>query len=142
MSQRTAEATGPGPRAATCHDATSGGTTLGASLAGRPNLLDDLTWMTVSMVTDMVVAMAVWMWARGHRLRPVAEMCGAMVAPFVLLAAPVAWGWLSAGGLLVWGHVLMLPAMLGVMWLRRDEYSHHHGWRWSGRAAPAAQHAA
>jgi hypothetical protein len=112
---------------------------LGASLAGQPDLLDDTTWMTVSMVTDMVVAMALWMWVRGHRLLPTVEMCGAMIAPFVLLAGPVAWGWLSAGGLLVWGHVLMLPAMLGVMWLRRDEYSHHHGWRWSKHRS--SQHA-
>ena len=106
---------------------------VGADLAGRPNLLDDTVWMTVSMVVDMVVAMAIWMWIRGHRALPLLEMSGAMAGPFLLLAAPVAWGWLSAGDLLLWGHVLMLPAMLGVMLLRRDEYSHHHGWRWSRR---------
>jgi hypothetical protein len=108
---------------------------VGAGMANRPDFLQDTRWMTASMVVDMVVAMAVWMWLRGHRGSLTAEMSAAMVAPFLVLAVPVALGLLSAGGLLLWGHVLMLPAMLGVMLLRAGDYSHHHGWRWTSRSA-------
>lgn len=50
----------------------------------------------------------------------------AMYLSFVALF-PLLWtGTLSPGGLFVLGHVLMLPAMVGAMLLRRDEYAGHH----------------
>jgi len=49
-----------------------------------------------------------------------------MYVPFLVLLAPFWTGLVSAGVLLGGGHLLMLPAMLGVMLYRRDEYSQDH----------------
>ncbi len=80
----------------------------------------------LTMAADMTIGMAVWMRVRRHRWRPIAEMSVAMVAPFVLLLPPLWAGALSAEGLFVLGHVLMLAAMLAAMLLRPDEYAGHH----------------
>jgi flagellar biosynthetic protein FliP len=49
-------------------------------------------------------------------------MAGAMVVPLGLLA-PMLWvGVISGEALLTLQHVLMLPAMLGAMLVRRSEY--------------------
>ena len=79
----------------------------------------------LTMAADMTIGMAVWMRVRRHRWRPIAEMSVAMVAPFVLLLPPLWAGVLSADGLFVLGHVLMLAAMLAAMLLRPDEYAPH-----------------
>lgn len=77
------------------------------------------------MATDMTLAMSVWMRHRGHRWGPVAEMGAAMYVPF-LLFLPAYWlGAVSGDVLLMAGHVLMLPAMLLAMLLRRNEYTRH-----------------
>jgi hypothetical protein len=46
-----------------------------------------------------------------------------MAVPYFVLIGPYFAGLLTAGGLLIWMHVLMLPAMLVAMLLRRHEYS-------------------
>ena len=79
----------------------------------------------LTMAADMTIGMAVWMRVRRHRWRPIAEMSVAMVAPFVLLLPPLWAGVLSADGLFVLGHVLMLAAMLAAMLLRPDEHAPH-----------------
>jgi hypothetical protein len=93
---------------------------------------DDL--MAMSMATNMVVGMSLWMWLRGHGFAPIAEMAVAMYLPFVVLLVPMWLGVLSVGALLVLGHVLMLGTMLLAMLRRRAEYSCVHRNRWSRRA--------
>ncbi len=54
------------------------------------------------------------------------EMGAAMYLPFVVLFAPFWTGMISGSALFVIGHVLMLPAMVLAMLLRRSEYTQHH----------------
>ena len=73
------------------------------------------------MATNMSVAMAVWMWHRGHGAAATAEMCAAMYVPYALLV-PAWWAGLIPGEAgLMGGHVLMLPAMVAVLLRRHDE---------------------
>jgi hypothetical protein len=51
-------------------------------------------------------------------------MGAAMYLPFLLLFVPLALGVIGEGALMLWGHLLMLPAMAAVMLLRPDEYAH------------------
>jgi flagellar biosynthetic protein FliP len=53
-------------------------------------------------------------------------MAVAMYAPFVVLFPPLWLGVLSATGLMILGHVLMLFAIAAAMLRRRDEYTGHH----------------
>jgi hypothetical protein len=76
------------------------------------------------MATNMTVAMSAWMKIRGHRWQPVAEMAAAMYLPFLALFAPLALGLIGEGALMLWGHLLMLPAMAAAMLLRPHEYAH------------------
>ena len=76
------------------------------------------------MATNMSIGMAAWMRFRRHSWRPIAEMCAAMYAPFVVLLIPFWAGGIGEHTLMTWGHVLMLPAMAAVMLLRPDEYTH------------------
>ncbi len=96
------------------------------ALLGHSNLLHYVELRALLMATYMTVGMSVWMRHRGHGWPPVREMAGAMFAPFVLLLVPFWAGLISGGGLLAGGHVLMVPFMLGVMLLRREEYSQDH----------------
>lgn len=77
------------------------------------------------MATHMAIGMAAWMRHRGHRWLPVLEMCAAMYVPFLALFVPLWAGALSADGLMLWGHVLMLLAMVVPMLLRPAEYTTH-----------------
>ena len=76
------------------------------------------------MATNMTVAMSAWMRFRGHRWRPIAEMGAAMYLPFLALFVPLALGLIGSGAVMLWGHVLMLPAMAVAMLLRPHEYAH------------------
>jgi flagellar biosynthetic protein FliP len=76
------------------------------------------------MATNMSLGMAAWMRVRRHAWRPIAEMSAAMYLPFAVLLVPFWTGLLDAGALMMWGHVLMLPAMAAVMLLRPAEYAH------------------
>jgi hypothetical protein len=78
------------------------------------------------MATNMTVAVAAWMRFRRHGWAAIAEMAVAMYAPFVVLFPPLWLGVLSATGLMVLGHVLMLFAIAAAMLRRRDEYTGHH----------------
>ena len=98
--------------------------------------MDRTDVMAMSMATDMVVGMSLWMWFRGHTAAPIAEMAAAMYLPFVVLLVPLWLGVIGSAFLMVAGHVLMLGTMLLAMLYRRAEYSCHHRTRWSrGRAA-------
>jgi hypothetical protein len=104
--------------------------------------MDRTDVMAMSMATNMVVGMSLWMWFRGHGAAPIAEMAAAMYLPFVVLLVPLWLGVISSTFLMVAGHVLMLGTMLLAMLYRRAEYSCHHRTRWSrGRAAETATEA-
>ena len=78
---------------------------------------------TLVMATNMAIAAAAWMRWRGHGWATIAELAVAMYAPFLVLF-PLLWlGVLSASGLMVLGHLLMLLAIAAAMWRRPDEYT-------------------
>jgi hypothetical protein len=90
---------------------------------GWAELLAHPETYTLVMATNMTVATAAWMRFRGHGWAAIAEMAVAMYAPFVVLFPPLWLGMLSATGLMVLGHVLMLLAIATAMLRRRDEYT-------------------
>ncbi len=77
------------------------------------------------MATNMTVGMAAWMRHRGHHWVPIMEMSAAMYVPFLVLFPPFWMGMISADGLMLVGHLLMLPAMVVPMLLRPAEYTCH-----------------
>jgi hypothetical protein len=91
---------------------------------GAPGVLHDPYSGALIMATNMTVAMSAWMRFRGHRWLPVVEMGAAMYLPFLVLFVPLALGLIGEGALMLWGHVLMLPAMAVAMLLRPHEYAH------------------
>lgn len=93
--------------------------------------------MAMSMATNMVIAMSLWMWFRGHTAAPIAEMALAMYLPFVVLLVPLWLGLISVMFLMVAGHVVMLATMLYAMLRRRDEYTCRHRNRWPRRRSSA-----
>ncbi|GIF73305.1 hypothetical protein [Asanoa siamensis] len=74
------------------------------------------------MATNMSVAVAVWMWHRGHSNAAIGEMTAAMYAPFLLFLIPWWAGLLAGEVVLIGAHVLMLPAMVLAMLRRTTEY--------------------
>jgi hypothetical protein len=92
--------------------------------AGWSAFLDAPEAMAMVMATNMTIAMTAWMRFRGHGWRPCIEMGAAMYLPFLVLFVPMWAGVLSSGGMLLWGHVLMLFAMAGAMAIRPNEYVH------------------
>jgi hypothetical protein len=75
-------------------------------------------WMTVPMVA--------WMAYRGHTTAQNGEMAASMIIPTILAAALTGSGAIDTATGLAIQHVIMLPAMLGVMLWRYDEYAHVH----------------
>jgi hypothetical protein len=88
---------------------------------GAAGLMSNPYTGALIMATNMTVAMSAWMKIRGHGWRPIAEMGAAMYLPFLALFAPLALGLIGSGALMLWGHVLMLPAMAAAMLLRPHE---------------------
>ncbi len=79
------------------------------------------------MAFAMTVPMAAWMRFRGMEWQPIAEMSGAMLAEAVLLIGASWLGIIPEGGILRLQHMLMMPAMLLPMLLRRHVYMGHTG---------------
>ena len=76
------------------------------------------------MATWMTAGMTAWMAYRRHSWQATAEMALAMYLSFAVLL-PAYWlGVLSGPGVILAGHVLMLPAMALAMLRRREEYVH------------------
>jgi hypothetical protein len=74
----------------------------------------------------MTIPMVAWMRYRGHSAARNLEMTASMMVPSAVVAG-VAWaGALGAGGALGIQHAIMIPAMLGVMLWRYDEYARPH----------------
>jgi len=79
----------------------------------------------LAMAVSMTVPMVAWMRIRKHTWRLSAEMGGAMIVPTVLLIAICSLGHLPSTVLLTGTHIIMLPAMLGVMLYRWRDYTCH-----------------
>jgi hypothetical protein len=75
------------------------------------------------MATNMTVAVAAWLRVRGHGWAAIAELAVALYAPFVVLFVPLWLGVLSATGVMVGGHLVMLVAIAAAMLRRRDQYT-------------------
>jgi hypothetical protein len=87
--------------------------------------IDRVELQALVMATNMTVAMAALMAVRRHPWPGIVEMSAAMYAPFIILFVPYWTGVITAGGLFLIGHLLMLPAMLLAMLHRRAEYTAH-----------------
>jgi len=82
--------------------------------------------LLIGMATYMTLPMVAWMRHRGHGWLPSLEMTAAMYVPtFGALALLEAGALGDAHAAMGIQHVVMFPAMLGVMLLRREEYSSH-----------------
>jgi hypothetical protein len=79
----------------------------------------------LGMAIVMTVPMVAWMRHRGHGRRPSAEMAASMFLPTFAVMALMAGGAIDFWTAMGIEHVAMLPSMLVVMLLRRDEYSGH-----------------
>ena len=94
------------------------------SLAGT-SLADASAAIKASvMAFNMTVPMAAWMHHRGHGARHNVEMAGSMVVPTALVIALHSLGLVAADGVLLIQHVVMIPAMVGVMLVRFEHYAH------------------
>ncbi len=93
---------------------------------GESEVLDRTSVEALVMTVSMTAGMGLWMRHRGHTLPHIAEMAGAMFVPFAVLIYPFWAGLITEGALMGAMHILMLPAMVGVMLFRRDLYTLHH----------------
>ncbi len=99
-------------------------------LGGAVGLVIDLPDRTsvelVAMALWMTLPMVAWMRFRGHGWRACNEMAAAMIVP-AGAALALLWSDVVTDGdaLVMIEHTVMLPAMLVVMLLRRDEYAGH-----------------
>ena len=96
----------------------------GSSVTDAPGAVQVLL-----MGFHMTVPMVAWMRYRGHERARSAEMAGSMIVPTLIVAAPAAAGVIGAGTALGIQHVVMIPAMLGVMLWRYEHYAHPRGAR-------------
>ncbi|MGZ8740006.1 MAG: hypothetical protein ACXWZ8_05370 [Gaiellaceae bacterium] len=96
---------------------------------------DHVVLAAFAMAFNMTVPMVLWMFYRGHSWERSGEMAAAMNA-LVLPLLVINWfGAIPSEGVLGLQMMLMLPAMLGVMLFRKEEYSaphpaHGHRRRW------------
>jgi hypothetical protein len=73
---------------------------------------------------NMTVPMVGWMHYRGHGARDNAEMAASMIVPTGIAIALSLLGVIAEDAVLLVQHLVMLPAMVGVMLLRYDHYAH------------------
>jgi flagellar biosynthetic protein FliP len=86
-----------------------------------------------AMAFNMTVPMVLWMRYRGHSWARGGEMALAMNLP-VLPAFLLYWlGAIPSEGVLGLQMMLMLPAMVGAMLYRKEEYSAAHTAHWPRR---------
>jgi hypothetical protein len=81
----------------------------------------------LAMAIIMTVPMVAWMRRMGHGWRPCNEMAAGMFLPTFLVIGLMVAGAAEFGTAMGLEHVIMLPAMLVAMLLRREEYSRDHG---------------
>jgi hypothetical protein len=95
--------------------------------ASGSGLSDQSVGLRVTLMgVYMTLPMVAWMKYRGHNAARNAEMAASMMVPSLIVAA-VAWtAGMEAGAALGIQHAIMIPAMLGVMLWRYEEYAHAH----------------
>ena len=96
---------------------------------------DHVALAAFSMAFNMTVPMVLWMRYRGHSWERGGEMAIAMNLPVLPLLVLYGFDVIPARGVLGGQMMLMIPAMLGAMLYRKDEYSaphtaHGHQGRW------------
>ena len=103
---------------------------LGGSLEGVISLagasLDDTSAnvMAAIMAFNMTAPMVWWMHYRGHDARHNVEMAGSMIVPTAIVIGLHLLGLVAADSVLLIQHVVMVPAMVGVMLARFEHYAH------------------
>jgi hypothetical protein len=102
---------------------------------------DHVVLAAFAMAVDMTVPMVLWMRYRGHTWQRGGEMAAAMNLPVLPLLVLYALGAIPARGVLGLQMMLMIPAMLGAILYRKEEYSaphpgtpHRHRIRWFAQA--------
>jgi hypothetical protein len=78
-----------------------------------------------AMTFNMTLPMVLWMHHRGHTWERCGEMAGAMFLLALVVLVPFWAGAISSRVVLPLEMALMLPAMIGVMAVRYDEYATH-----------------
>jgi peptidoglycan biosynthesis protein MviN/MurJ (putative lipid II flippase) len=78
-----------------------------------------------AMTFNMTLPMVLWMHHRGHTWERCGEMASAMFLLALAVLVPFWAGAISAAVVLPLEMALMLPAMIGVMAIRYDEYAAH-----------------
>ena len=91
----------------------------GTSLSNGPESVAALV-----MGFNMTVPMVWWMHRRGHGARDSAEMAASMIVPTLLAIGLALAGILADDAIMLVQHVVMIPAMIGVMLWRYDHYAH------------------
>ena len=94
-------------------------TLLGASLSDAPAAV-----MASVMAFNMTAPMAWWMRYRGHSARHNIEMSASMIVPTALVIVLHWLGAVTADSVLLIQHVVVIPAMVGVMLARFEHYAH------------------
>jgi hypothetical protein len=79
-----------------------------------------------AMAFNMTVPMVLWMRYRGHSWERGGEMALAMNLPLLPAFVLYGFGAIPARGVLGMQMMLMIPAMLGAMLYRKEEYSSPH----------------
>ena len=94
------------------------------SLAGAS--LDDASANVMAgvMAFNMTAPMVWWMHYRGHAARHNVEMAGSMIVPTAIVIGLHLLGLVAADSVLLIQHVVMIPAMVGVMLARFEHYAH------------------
>ena len=102
-----------------------GGALEGAlSLAGASLSDASAALMAAIMAFNMTAPMVWWMHFRGHPARHNAEMAGSMIVPTAIVIALHWMGLVPGNAVMAIQHVIMIPAMVGVMLWRYDHYAH------------------
>jgi flagellar biosynthetic protein FliP len=87
---------------------------------------DHVVLAAFAMAFNMTVPMVLWMHNRGHSWERGAEMAAAMNLPVLPLLMLYSLGSIPVSGVLGLQMVLMVPAMVGAMLYRKEEYSAPH----------------
>jgi hypothetical protein len=96
--------------------------------AAGVDLSEDVPVLSLlAMAVVMTIPMVAWMRRMGHGWAPCGEMSASMFVPTFAAIVLMEAGVIDFGAAMTIEHVVMLPAMLGVMLLRREEYSCTHG---------------
>jgi flagellar biosynthetic protein FliP len=106
----------------------------GSSYTAAENDLPVL--IAAAMGIGMTAPMAAWMRHRGHDWARVAEMAGAMLVLTGGLIVAYAAGAIGGKDMVEAQHAAMIPAMLGVMLVRRGAYSQPFRQRCAPPASP------